>query len=57
MKMECINYIMVTNYHIKYDHYMIIITFTTLFMLHNYNGPLVQCHTVFTEKENGAQSI
>lgn len=55
--MECINYIMVTNYHIKYDHSMIIITFTTLFMLHNYNGPLVQCHTVFTEKENGAQSI
>ena len=33
MKMECVNYIMVSNYHIKYDHYMIVITFTTLFML------------------------
>lgn len=33
MKIEYINYTMVSNYHIKYDYYMIVITFTALFML------------------------
>lgn len=53
MKMECINYIMVSNYYIKYDYYMIIIIFIILFMLYNYNNLLVQCYIVFIEKENG----